>query len=191
MIMTKRKISTPKGERKVDVAKALEYRLRGMSYSEIGKMMNVTDGAVHAALKRFTAILDDPELLTAGRAHVGDLIEAGMLKALRSSVDDKKLKKASSRDAAIVFGTLFDKMRLLKGQSTENTKVLGSMIIEMHRKRGEIRDRIEGSSDGRSDVLPLETKSYEIVTATPTAEPAAQALETVEPRPTEQKKENE
>jgi hypothetical protein len=46
------------------------------------------------------------------------------------ALSDDDIKKASARDKAIVFGTLYDKERLERGQSTVNLASIYSQALE-------------------------------------------------------------
>ena len=58
------------------------------------------------------------------------------------ALSDDDIKKASARDKAIVFGTLYDKERLERGQSTVNLASIYSQALEDRTEppQGEIVD---------------------------------------------------
>ena len=60
------------------------------------------------------------------KSTILDNIEARVLESLT----DAKLKKASARDTAIVFGTIYDKNRLEQGKSTANINTFSRLITE-------------------------------------------------------------
>lgn len=127
-----------KAQGRVDVGKALELLLRGCSYSEIGRMMNVSPQAVHKRMARFIAILDDPDIVRQFDSNMDMMLSGSMVKLLSAAVDDAKIKKSSTYQLAASFGILFDKQRLVRGQSTANVDY-GGMAGRAEEIAAEIR----------------------------------------------------
>lgn len=101
--------------------------LQGISQADIARFFNVTKGAVSLALKPFK--VQNPGAVKAyaeNKAAMLDSLENSVLAALTPG----KLKKASGRDLAIIFGTLYDKNRLEQGKSTANINTFSRLIVE-------------------------------------------------------------
>ncbi|GFO60963.1 hypothetical protein GMST_32880 [Geomonas silvestris] len=133
--MTKQKVPAKITERgrkggapeKVDLALALDLRLKGLSYQVIADHFDCSKSAVIQRLKPYVSELEvDTETYIKNRAGIIANRQAAVLAELTS----EKLQKAGAKDLAIVFGTLYDKERLERGQSTANVGVMAKMIRE-------------------------------------------------------------
>lgn len=120
----------PKGKEKVNVEDALKLRLRGLTYEEIGNLLGVGKAAIFNRLKRFSALLDDPEAVTGYRANKAELFEAAELKLLATIMDEEKLKKCSLNNAAYTLTQVNMALRLERGQSTKNIDFLGRILLK-------------------------------------------------------------
>jgi hypothetical protein len=75
---------------------------------------------------------------------LAELLESTALKYLLSLNDAVRIKETRSRDAAITFGVLFDKARLLRGEPTaiyshqdeKKLDEMGALILAEMRRRG-------------------------------------------------------
>lgn len=111
---------------RVNIGKALKMRLEnGNSLSEIAAYFGVTKGAVSAALKPFSGMVEKAEAIRAYANNRSDVLDAAQYAAMTQFLDPVRLEKMSSRDAAISYGVLYDKGRLEKGQSTQNLAITG------------------------------------------------------------------
>jgi hypothetical protein len=114
----------PRGKGHIDLSKAIELRMKNLSYEEIGAYFGVTRQAAHDKLRPyFGADID----VAAFKGHRADILAAKQAEVL-AALDSDKIEKASARDIAIVFGTLYDKERLERGQSTQNASVFFRII---------------------------------------------------------------
>lgn len=116
---------------KIDLQKALELRLKGMLYQDIGKLFNCSKQAVQARLKPYVAHMDvDTETYKSNRADIFATKQAAVLAELTG--DKLKDIVAKSPMAAVtLFNSLFNNERLERGLSTQNTAVLmASAVIE-------------------------------------------------------------
>ncbi len=86
------------------------------------------------------AVRNDEQLKTlidGYREELGEMFEQTARRAL-GALTDAKLDGASARDLIIVAGTSYDKMRLHRGQSTENIAVImASAVVEATKQRGD------------------------------------------------------
>jgi hypothetical protein len=117
-------IESPKECNRVELSKAIELRMKNLSYGEIAEYFGVNKSAVIRRLKPyFGAEVDVP----AFKNHRADILASKQAEVLAAITSDK-LKKSGARDLAITFGTLYDKERLERGQSTQNASVFFRII---------------------------------------------------------------
>ena len=94
---------------------------------QIGRLTDTTHGAVVVALQKFGITREAVEEFKSNRAD----IFAGLQRRVLASFTDEEIKNASVRDKTILMGTLYDKERLERGLSTQNTAVLmANAVIE-------------------------------------------------------------
>jgi DNA-binding Lrp family transcriptional regulator len=137
---------------KIDVGRALEYRLKNkLSYAEIGKQFGASAAAVHKRLQRFKSIIDDPEILDNYDVHIDKMLTSAQMKFLEGAVDSEAIKKASPYQNMTSFGIAFDKQRLVRGLSTNNVSYMDLTPTERDRIRE--LEAIETSITGTTIVL--------------------------------------
>lgn len=112
---------------KIDLSKALKLYLSGVSQADIAKLFGVSRQAISQALKPFK--VRHPEVAQAYKENKSNLINEKEMTALQA-IDEDKLKKASGRDLAIIFGTLYDKNRLEQGKSTDNVMIFSRIVAD-------------------------------------------------------------
>lgn len=115
---------------RIDLSKALELRYKNhLTIQQIADYFGVTKQSVFERLQRFQAMLGDSEELEAFKNH-----EAAVQDAVRARFSahllTADLEKCSPRDAAIVYGTIYDKNRLQTGQSTANLAQIFARAME-------------------------------------------------------------
>lgn len=104
---------------KIDLQKAIEYRLKGLSYQEIANFFNCSKSAVYQKLSPY---LPDQLDLKAYKKNRADIIAGKqweVLKCLTPAV----IKKAPAGTMATIFGILYDKERLETDKSTGNLAI--------------------------------------------------------------------
>lgn len=144
--MKKNNKSLTKPVPKIDVAKAIELRLKGLSYRDIAVFFKCSHSSVAERLKPY--IQGDEIDLEAYKTHRADLMtlkQAQVMGAL--TIED--IEKASAKDKALVYGIFYDKERLERGQSTSNVAtILASHVVEAGKqwKRPEKVEPIEAES---------------------------------------------
>lgn len=112
---------------KINLRQAIDLRCKGLSYQEIADYFGVRKQSVHEALQPYGIEMDGSlEVFKEKRADILAGRQMDCLKAL--TVED--IQKASARDKAIIFGTLYDKERLERGQSTVNLAGVFSKAME-------------------------------------------------------------
>ena len=117
---------------KLDVAKALKYRLQGLSYAEIGELMGFGHSSIHEALQKFSKMIERPDLIQSYRENEAELLDSVRMELISTLPDDirRKGKGALSGYQKVgMYGILFDKMRLLKSESTVNLNSLSVLIV--------------------------------------------------------------
>lgn len=140
--MKKSNNSLTKAVPKIDVKKAIELRLKGLSYRDIGFFFKCSHSAVAERLKPYIQNDEiDLEAFKSNRADLMAMKQAQVLGAL--TIED--VEKASAKDKALVYGILYDKERLERGQSTSNVAtILATAVIAAGRqwkkaeKQGEV-----------------------------------------------------
>ena len=134
-----------------DTAKLVtDYVSRHLSPAELARIHNTTVPTVKNRLQRFFRTLGSTQQVHAYRLHEGDILDAIRWRIVQLLSEPDRLAKATVKDLAIVFGIMFDKTRLLRGQSTQNISIRTDAILLAH-KGG--TDRV--STDGVPDlVLP-------------------------------------
>lgn len=126
--MAKKKNIPAKPAPKIDVSKALELRLKGLSYRDIAVFFKCSHSSVAERLKPYIQGDEiDLEVYKTHRADLMTLKQAQVMGAL--TIED--IEKASAKDKALVYGIFYDKERLERGQSTSNiATILASAVIE-------------------------------------------------------------
>ena len=119
----------------LDVGKAFKYRLKGLSYREIGELLGgYADSTVCDALQAFTKLLANPELVQSYRENEAELLDAVRAKIISTISDDIDIPKGqpgalSGYQKTGMFGIFFDKARLLRGESTVNLNSLSALVV--------------------------------------------------------------
>ena len=104
----------------VDIKRAVQLRLKGMTYPDIAKIMGVTKQAVHKALLPLANILTKTESLPAYQANKADIIDNLQAEMARQLVDPAKIQKATLGNVAYAMRQLNDIGRLERDLSTSN-----------------------------------------------------------------------
>lgn len=97
----------------------LKNKYPKISLRHLGRLVGISQEAVRQQFLRHGVDFDTgkPVAVNIYREHRGDVLASKQISAL-GALTDKKLKDASARDLAIVFGTLYDKERLERGEAT-------------------------------------------------------------------------
>lgn len=94
--------------------------------AEIAENCNVSRQAIRQMLIRYGI---DDKCLESFKKSRADIF-AGIQETVAASLSEADIKKASVRDRTILLGTLYDKERLERGQSTSNQSVFFRIIEE-------------------------------------------------------------
>ena len=98
----------------------------GATQAQVAKSANVSRAAITQTLKRYGIERNMLESFKQNRAD----IMAGIQETVAASLTEDDIKKASVRDKTILFGTLYDKERLERGQSTSNQSIMLRAIMD-------------------------------------------------------------
>src|SRR5437016_4557842 len=107
----------------------LRFRKK-LSYAEIGQMLGVHPSTVYKRLRRFAALLDDPQAIEAYRDGEPELIDAVKMRILANMADEGRLAKAPPNHLAFAFNALFTANRLARGQSTQNIGLRAQVVLD-------------------------------------------------------------
>ena len=118
---------------RIDVGRAFKLRMSGLSYQEIGNALGgFSDSGICDALQSFTRLLDSPEMVNTYRENEAEVLDAVRAKLITSLADDLAVKKGKGKLSGYqkvgMYGILFDKMRLLRNESTANVSNLTAII---------------------------------------------------------------
>jgi predicted transcriptional regulator len=133
---------------KIDVGKAFELRMKGMQVKDIAKLMGVTPGAVTLRLQAFSKVLKNPNNIKVYDDNIDKILSAAQLELVSSALSRDKIKKAATYQLVASYGILFDKQRLVRGQSTANVA-----YQDMTQAEAEIEERINKMRNGATIVL--------------------------------------
>ncbi len=127
--------------RKWDIGKALTLRLSNkLSYQQIADVMEVPKQAITKGLAPLLDLLNiDPQLLQGFRNEESNLNDAVRMLAMQAMgeqlSDPKRRRKLDILRINALYGTLFDKQRLARGESTANIHQLTSIISAAHKDK--------------------------------------------------------
>jgi transcriptional regulator with XRE-family HTH domain len=125
---------TPKG---IDKTRVLELRLKGLSYREIAQLVGCSKSNVEYIMKNHFPNLTN---LRKYSENKGQILEA-LQQELVYQFDAEKQKKMSGRDLTWSIAVLEDKIRLIRGQSTENISIKQELrtLEELEEREKEIK----------------------------------------------------
>ena len=107
---------------KIDLNKAIDLRIKGLTYQEIADHFGACRQSVQERLAPYVDTVEGIDI-GAFKDRRADILAAKQQVVL-SALNPDKIKEASARDQVIIFGTLYDKERLERGQSTSNAAVV-------------------------------------------------------------------
>ena len=138
-----------------DVGKALQLRVvKHLSFTQIGVLLNVTRHVVREGLKPLLSLLENPKMVSAFRESEADLMDAVRMLAMQAMgeqlSDPKRRKKLDMLRLNNLYGTLFDKQRLVRGESTQIIHQLTAIISAAHKEVRPMGNVIEVRSEAPS-----------------------------------------
>lgn len=118
----------------IELQKAFELRLKGLTYEDIGKYFGVSKQAAHGALKVFG---DDLPKLKTYQNYKAEICELASMKIL-DAVEKKELEGEKISSLSTAFKNFNDAGRMERGQSTQNIAI---KVVDLSRfKPKEIDD---------------------------------------------------
>jgi hypothetical protein len=122
--------------KKLDVQKMIKDKADNpkLKLSQLAAIHGCSVSNVSQLFKRYGVSLETIEEFKTNRAD----IFAGIQEIVARSLTEEDIKKAGVRDRTILLGTLYDKERLERGLSTQNSAVImASAVIEASKPEGE------------------------------------------------------
>ena len=126
----------------IDTMRLIEYRLKGLSYEDIGALVDLAPSTVVDRLQRHQRLI-----AAAGEADAFENVESKVLSGARSMLLARVVDCASAQSgepdalsgyqAMGMYGIAFDKWRILEGKSTSNVAVL-TRIVNDSEQTGDI-----------------------------------------------------
>ena len=104
------------GPKQIPIETIMEYRRKGLSMSDVARIVGCSKPNIVQRLNRMNAELVQVDHYKSNRADFLALKQMRML----NQITEPKLKDASAYQLAGMFGILYDKERLERGQSTSN-----------------------------------------------------------------------
>ncbi len=122
---------TPKG---IDKTRVLELRLKGLSYREIAQLVGCSKSNVEFIMKNHFPNLTNLQKYSENKAKILEALQQELV----YQFDAEKQKKMSGRDLTWSIAVLEDKIRLIRGQSTENISIHAEI-----KRADELAERLE------------------------------------------------
>jgi transcriptional regulator with XRE-family HTH domain len=125
---------TPKG---IDKTKVLELRLKGLSYREIAQLVGCSKSNVEFIMKNHFPNLTNLRKYSENKAQILEALQQELV----YQFDAEKQKKMTGRDLTWSIAVLEDKIRLIRGQSTENISIKQELktLAELEEREKEIK----------------------------------------------------
>ena len=116
----------PRGRKReaISLEEIIPLRNKGLSLSQIGRLLGVSKQAVHQVFERHGFDTGTVERFRKDRGA----IFADLQRRLLKSMTDEEIKKMAPRDRVVALGICFDKERLEVGQSSFNLSSLSVLI---------------------------------------------------------------
>ena len=106
----------------ISLAKIIELRNKKLSYAQIGKIVGCSKENVIQRIKPFQTSIDNLPSIKENRA---DLL-ATVSDTILNSLTEADIKKAPAGQRVMMYGILYDKERLERGQATQNIATLSA-----------------------------------------------------------------
>jgi len=101
----------------IPLSKIVELRNKGLSHSQVGKLLGCTKEAISQRLARYPEI--DSGAAREYKDARSEILRGLQIRTLKT-LSPSDIQKASVRDRTILFGTLYDKERLEEDKTTAN-----------------------------------------------------------------------
>ena len=139
-------IEAPTTRKRIPIEAILELKLKGNSDKDIATLLHCSQQNVSTSIKtrietsqqnvsaRLREYRDEVETLENFKKNRADIL-AVVQKKLLNSLSDADIKKATAYQRIGMFGILYDKERLERGESTENIHVLTQAISDLQARK--------------------------------------------------------
>ncbi len=119
------------------LAKAL--KLRYVDHLTLEETATLTGMSIHEIRRQiapFKVLMENPEEIKLYKQYEGDILDAIKMKLTQGMLeqveDDERRKTMDFSRLSWAFGTIFDKLRLHRGESTSNVMTLSDLVKQAH-----------------------------------------------------------
>ena len=132
------------------IAKFIDLRLKGLSYREIAAIIGCSEANVSDRLQPYLQSITHLDAIKRHRADTLAVVGDTVL----TSLSGEDIAKASGYQKIGMYGILYDKERLERGQSTANISVvdLTLSLAEITRQREDLERQVVGARDELSSL---------------------------------------
>jgi transcriptional regulator with XRE-family HTH domain len=141
---------TPKG---IDKTRVLELRLKELSYREIAQLVGCSKSNIEFIMRNHFPNLTNLQKYSENKAKILEALQQELV----YQFDAEKQKKMTGRDLTWSIAVLEDKIRLIRGQSTENINIKQELktLAELEEREKEIK-RLLGLTSEEEEKEPGE-----------------------------------
>jgi hypothetical protein len=126
-------------QRGKELAEIINLRwVKQLSYPQISRVLGVPEDTIRNLVKPFNGILDNPEAVHQYRKNEEHLLDGAKMMLVQGIMeqmsDPERRKSLDLSRLTYGFGILFDKNRLVKGETTANVQMtLADMVRNAHK----------------------------------------------------------
>jgi transposase len=145
-IKLKPKVNNQGPDSVIHLPRAIDLLSKGLSYEEVSKIFNVSRPALIQQVNKY--FIDGVEL-NIYKTYRADILASKQMQILKS-LTEEDIQKASPYQKVGMFGILYDKERLERGQSTQNIayadmnrelKDLDKEILQLESELGSVESK--------------------------------------------------
>ncbi len=135
----------------IDKNRILELRLKGLTFQDIGDLVGCSRQNVSQIIKKNFPNLDSLNSYKENK----DMVFEAKQQEMMYSLDKEKIEKMSGRDAVVSAGILEDKIRLIRGQATENINIHAEIrkADELQERLKQLKEELNIMDEGEEDDL--------------------------------------
>lgn len=122
------------------IHKVKELLDKGLSHSQIAKLLNIDRSAVTRLIQRHGLNSEEDRLFKKGKADFLNSLQRRIL----NSITLAEIKKMATRDRIMTFGILYDKERLERGQATEIHDI-SPLVNKINELKAKLEDKISAT----------------------------------------------
>jgi hypothetical protein len=138
----------------IDKTKVLELRLKSLSYREIAQLVGCSKSNIEFIMRNHFPNLTNLQKYSENKDKILEALQQEMVYQL----DTEKQKKMTGRDLTWSIAVLEDKIRLIRGQSTENISIKQELknLEELEAREKELK-KILGITERRGRSKRIES----------------------------------